>query len=86
MAGLKPERWPASARNGGRDQIGGPAGIKSEQVAGLRRYPHAFLLLDRNPRRIDLSFQRRRPLELLACPELDCRQSEWKPLGGYDET
>ncbi|MGY3622449.1 phage integrase N-terminal SAM-like domain-containing protein [Bradyrhizobium sp. USDA 10063] len=32
-----------------------------------------------------VSFQRRRPLELLAGPELDCRQTERKPLGRHGE-
>src|SRR5271167_2920727 len=30
-------RWPASSRNGGRDQIGTVADIKSESLAGLPR-------------------------------------------------
>src|ERR1700722_20828636 len=30
-------RWPASNRNGGRNQIGTVAGFKSESPAGLRR-------------------------------------------------
>src|SRR6185437_5367298 len=34
-------RWPASFRNGGRDQIGMAADIKSESLAGLRRNSHA---------------------------------------------
>ena len=33
-------RWPASFRNGGRDQIGMVAGIKSESLAGLNRNSH----------------------------------------------
>src|SRR5271163_5066924 len=33
-------RWPASFRNGGRDQIGTVADIKSESLAGLRRNSH----------------------------------------------
>src|SRR5271156_4928017 len=33
-------RWPASFRNGGRDQIGTGADIKSESLAGLRRNSH----------------------------------------------
>src|SRR5208337_1331723 len=33
-------RWPASSRNGGRDQIGTVADIKSEPPAGLRRNSH----------------------------------------------
>jgi hypothetical protein len=33
-------RWPASFRNGGRDQIGMAAGIKSESLAGLNRNSH----------------------------------------------
>src|ERR1700728_2192893 len=35
-------RWPASFRNGGRDQIGTVADIKSESLAGLRRNSHVF--------------------------------------------
>src|SRR5277367_4016742 len=30
-------RWPASFRNGGRDQIGTVADVKSESLAGIRR-------------------------------------------------
>src|SRR5208282_6911304 len=33
-------RWPASNRNGGRNQIGTVAGFKSESPAGLRRNSH----------------------------------------------
>src|SRR5271169_3200478 len=33
--------WPASFRNGGRDQIGTVADIKSESLAGMRRNSHA---------------------------------------------
>ena len=33
-------RWPASFRNGGRDQIGTVADIKSESLAGMRRNSH----------------------------------------------
>ena len=33
-------RWPASVRNGGRNQIGTVADIKSESPAGLRRNSH----------------------------------------------
>jgi hypothetical protein len=32
-------RWPASNRNGGRLQIGTPAGFKSEYPAGINRNP-----------------------------------------------
>src|SRR5271157_2661913 len=35
-------RWPASSRNGGRDQIGTVADIKSESPAGLPRNSHAL--------------------------------------------
>ena len=35
-------RWPASFRNGGRNQIGTVADIKSESLAGLPRNSHAF--------------------------------------------
>ena len=38
---LQQLRWPASFRNGGRHQIGIPAGFNSESVAGLRRNSHA---------------------------------------------
>src|SRR5271168_1763315 len=34
-------RWPASFRNGGRNQIGTVADIKSESLAGLPRNSHA---------------------------------------------
>src|SRR5271165_1384089 len=37
VAGIKSEWWPASIRNGGRHQIGIPAGITSEYLAGMRR-------------------------------------------------
>src|SRR5271157_329482 len=33
-------RWPASFRNGGRNQIGTVADIKSESLAGLPRNSH----------------------------------------------
>src|SRR3974390_3120385 len=33
-------RWPASFRNGGRNQIGTAADIKSESPAGLNRNSH----------------------------------------------
>ena len=36
--------WPASSRNGGRDQIGTVADIKSESLAGLRRNSHASVM------------------------------------------
>src|SRR5271165_2847007 len=36
-------RWPASFRNGGRDQIGTVADIKSESPAGLRRNSHVVV-------------------------------------------
>jgi len=37
VAGITSEWWPASVRNGGRHQIGIPADIKSEYLAGMRR-------------------------------------------------
>src|ERR1700737_3507572 len=40
VAGITSEWWPASVRNGGRHQIGIPAGIKSEYLAGMRRNLH----------------------------------------------
>lgn len=60
----------------------------SEKVG---RLPQIFqptdtlLLFDRNPCRIDLALQRRRPLELLACPELDCGQAERKSIGRHGQ-
>jgi hypothetical protein len=43
VAGITSEWWPASVRNGGRHQIGIPAGFKSEYLAGMRRNLHRFL-------------------------------------------
>jgi hypothetical protein len=40
VAGFKSEWWPDSFRNGGRLQIGIPAGFMSEHPAGLNRNPH----------------------------------------------
>jgi len=40
VAGITSEWWPASVRNGGRHQIGIPADIKSEYLAGMRRNLH----------------------------------------------
>ena len=40
VAGITSEWWPPSVRNGGRHQIGIPAGIKSEYLAGMRRNLH----------------------------------------------
>jgi site-specific recombinase XerD len=40
VAGITSEWWPASVRNGGRFQIGIPAGITSEYLAGMRRNLH----------------------------------------------
>src|SRR5271166_3834155 len=40
-------RWPASFRNGGRNQIGTVADIKSESPAGLPRNSHLPLWVDR---------------------------------------
>jgi hypothetical protein len=37
VAGITSEWWPASVRNRGRHQIGIPAGITSEYLAGMRR-------------------------------------------------
>jgi hypothetical protein len=39
-AGFKSEWWPDLSRNGGRLQIGTPAGFMSEYPAGLNRNPH----------------------------------------------
>jgi len=50
VAGITSEWWPASVRNGGRHQIGIPADIKSEYLAGMRRnlqlYPPANVARD----------------------------------------
>jgi hypothetical protein len=40
VAGFKSEWWPDLFRNGGRLQIGIPAGFKSVHPAGLNRNPH----------------------------------------------
>jgi hypothetical protein len=45
VAGLKSERWPASSRNGGRLQIGSPAGFTSEHPAGLNRNLHSAVAM-----------------------------------------
>src|SRR5271155_5690567 len=42
----------------------------------------AFLLFDRNPRRVDFLLQRRCPLELLSRPDLNRGQAEWDALSG----
>ena len=42
VAGITSEWWPASVRNGGRLQIGIPAGINSEYLAGMRRNLHGL--------------------------------------------
>jgi len=42
VAGITSEWWPASVRNGGRHQIGIPAGINSEYLAGMRRNLHGL--------------------------------------------
>jgi hypothetical protein len=42
VAGITSEWW-ASVRNGGRFQIGIPAGITSEYLAGMRRNLHEYL-------------------------------------------
>ena len=39
VAGFKSEWWPDLFRNGGRLQIGTPAGFTSEHPAGLNRNP-----------------------------------------------
>jgi hypothetical protein len=41
VAGFKSEWWPDLFRNGGRLQIGTPAGFSSEHPAGLNRNPQA---------------------------------------------
>jgi hypothetical protein len=43
VAGFKSEWWPDLFRNGGRLQIGIPAGFKSVHPAGLNRNPHTRL-------------------------------------------
>ena len=40
LDGIKSERWTASSRKGGRDQIGTGDDFKSVHMDGLRRYPH----------------------------------------------
>jgi hypothetical protein len=45
VAGITSEWWPASVRNGGRFQIGIPAGINSEYLAGMRRNLHTDHLI-----------------------------------------
>jgi hypothetical protein len=42
VAGFKSEWWPDLLRNGGRLQIGIPAGFKSVHPAGLNRNPQVF--------------------------------------------
>ena len=42
--------------------------------------PNTFLLLDRNPRWIDLSLERERSLEFVAGPEFDRPQPQRKPF------
>jgi hypothetical protein len=44
VAGFKSEWWPDLFRNGGRLQIGTPAGFTSEHPAGLNRNPQVFKL------------------------------------------
>jgi hypothetical protein len=41
---LQQLKWPVSFRNGGRLHFGTVADIKSESVAGLRRYSHSIAL------------------------------------------
>jgi hypothetical protein len=53
VAGFSSERWPASNRNGGRLQLGTPAGFASEYPAGLDRNPHPIDTI-----KIDRSFVR----------------------------
>ena len=58
----------------------------AEQRRGLPHVvqpPDALLLLDRNPRRIDLLLERGGPLELLPGPEFHRRQPERQTLGRH---
>lgn len=60
----------------------------AEKHCGLRQIlkpSHALLLLDGNPRGIDLLLERVGALELLARPELDCRQPERQPFCRHRE-
>ena len=59
-------RWPASSRNGGRDQIGTVADIKSESPAGLRRNSHS-VPVTRSPER---GFPGRYGANTAWCPSL----------------
>ena len=58
----------------------------TEKLRGLLQIfqpPNAFLLLDRNTRRIDLLLERGGPFEFLPGPEFDGRQPERQPLGRH---
>src|SRR5271168_340149 len=57
-------RWPASFRNGGRNQIGTVADIKSESPAGLPRNSQTSTVIT-----ILLSAQTRDPLTNLKLPD-----------------
>ena len=46
VAGFKSEWWPDLFRNGGRLQIGTPAGFTSEHPAGLNRNPQVMKMTD----------------------------------------
>jgi hypothetical protein len=46
----------------------------------------AFLLLDRNPRQVDSLLERRCSLEMLAGPEFDRGQAEWKTFARHGQT
>ena len=61
----------------------------AEKLCGLRQIfkpSHALLLLDGDPRGIDLLLERVGAFELLARPELDGRQSQRQPFGRHRET
>lgn len=47
---------------------------------------HAFLLLDRHPRRVNLGLERARALKLLAAPELDRSDAERQAVGRHGKT
>ena len=49
---------------------------KTNRLPQIVQPPHAFLFLDGNSRRIDLSLERRRSLEFLAGPEFHGGQPE----------
>src|SRR5689334_12480022 len=58
---------------------------KLRRLLQILQPPDAFLLLDRNARRVDLFLECSGPLEFLAGPEFDGRQPKRKPLGCYRE-